>query len=103
MLGDLDPGLGIVHRQPGAPLEVSNERGAELRIAGQSRVVGGEAHKRGKPEPLLGRDPEAAVVSEHVLVAAEVVGVAARSTEDLAPPDGDVVAMLLAHAAGKEG
>src|SRR5262249_49646013 len=38
----------------------------------------------------------------HPLVAAEFLAVGGRSTEDLAPPGGDIAAMVRVYAAGKE-
>jgi hypothetical protein len=38
----------------------------------------------------------------HPLVAAESVGVTRRTTEDLAPPDRNMAAVVLMHATGKE-
>ena len=51
---------------------------------------------------LLGCDREIAVVGNHIFVAAELSGVATRAAEDLSPPGGDVVAMLLRDTAGEE-
>ena len=95
-------GLGVVHRDPRSPLDVGDERGPELGIVGQPRVVGGEAEQRGEAKPLLGRDLEVAMLGDHVLVTALLLGVARRSAEHLAPPQRDVRAMLLAHAARKQ-
>ena len=88
--------LGVVLGDPGPPLEVADQRGPELGIAGQPGVVGREAHQRGEAEPLLGGDPEPAVVREHRLVPAELVGVRRGTAEDLDPPGGDVGTVLLA-------
>jgi hypothetical protein len=51
---------------------------------------------------LLGRDRETAMLAEHALVAAEVLGVPRRASEHLRPPRDDVHAMLLAHPAREE-
>ena len=70
--------------------------------AGQPGVVRGQAHRRGEPVPLLGRDRQVAVVGQHRFVAAELVGVDRRPAEHLGPPGGDVVAVLLGDPAGEE-
>ena len=69
VLCDLGSRLGVVHRQPRSPLDVSHKRRAELGIIGQTGVVGGEAQQRGEAKPLLGRDRNLAVLGEHALVA----------------------------------
>ena len=48
VLDDGGAGLRVLHGQPGAPLEVADEGGAELRVGRQLRVVGGEAHQRSR-------------------------------------------------------
>ncbi len=63
--------LRVVLRQPGAPLEVADQRGPELRVVRQRGVVGGQAHQRREPEPLLGGDPQVPVMGEHPFVPAE--------------------------------
>ena len=78
VLDHLGAGLGVLQRQAGAPLEVADQRRAELRVGRQVGVVGRQAHRRREPVPLLGGDPEVAVVREHPLVAAELVGVGGR-------------------------
>ncbi|HEY8523372.1 MAG TPA: hypothetical protein VIL48_00315 [Acidimicrobiales bacterium] len=99
MLDDLGAGLGVGEGDAGAPLKVGDERRAELGVVGQAGVVGRPAHQRGEPESLLGRDAQVAVLAEHALVPAEVVGVAGGSAEHLAPPRGHVRPVLAAHAA----
>src|SRR5215204_3089585 len=83
-LGDFGSWLGIVHREPTAPLGVRDERRAELRIVREARVVGGEAHQRHEAMPLLGLDREPSMVGEHILVAAQLIGVASGAPP--APP-----------------
>jgi hypothetical protein len=58
-------------------------------------VVGREAHQGREAEALLGGDPEAAMLADHPLVAAELLRVVVRAAEHLAPPGGHVTAMLL--------
>ncbi len=103
LLDDFGARLRVVHREPGAPFEVADERGPELGIAGQVGVVGGEAHQGGKPEPLLGGDGEVEVVGQHGVVPTARFGVGRGAAEDLAPPFGHMLAVFLAHAAGKQG
>ena len=89
-------------RKAGPPLEVGNERGAELWVIRELSVVGGETHQRREAEPLLGRDREVVMLGEHPLVAAELVGVARRTSEDLTPPGDHVQSVLLGHSARKQ-
>ena len=97
MLEDLGVRLGVVHREPGSPLGVGDERRPELGVFGEAGIVGGEAEQRDESMPLLGRDREAAMVSEHFLVAAQVLRVAGGAAQHLRPPDADVRSVLLAH------
>jgi len=91
-----------VHGQPGAPFQVADQRGAELRVGGQVRVVSGQAHQRGEPESLVGGDAHVAVVGEHGRVAAEPLGVPGRAAEHLAPPGGDVLAVGRTYTTGEQ-
>jgi hypothetical protein len=102
LLGNIRAGLRIVHGQAGAPLQVTDERRAELGVARQFGVVGCQAHQRRESETLLGSDLEVAVMREHRGIAAEPAGVVGGAAEHLAPPGRDVLAVLLADAAGKE-
>src|SRR5215218_5645639 len=97
VLEDLGARLGVVNREPRSPLDVCDQRRAELGIVWQAGVVGGEAEQRREPKSLLGRDREPAVVGEHALVATELLGVARGTAEHLRPPGGDVRAVVLAH------
>jgi hypothetical protein len=99
---EFSPRLGVMHRESRPPLEVADERSAELRILRKTGVVGRQAHQRGETVALLGCDREVAVVGDHVFVAAELGGVATRPAEDFSPPGGYVVAMLLRDAAREE-
>ena len=56
MLEDLGVRLRVVHRKPGSPLGVSDDRRAELWVVGKAGLVGGKAEKRDEAMPLLGRD-----------------------------------------------
>jgi hypothetical protein len=91
-----------MHGQPGPPLEIGNQRGAELGVVGQAGVVGGCTHERREAKPVLGRNTETAVLGQHVLVAAKLFGVPSWPAKDLAPPSDHVVAMLGADSARKE-
>src|SRR5512132_1886026 len=51
--------------------------------------------------PLLARDREPPMTGDHILVAAQLIGVASWASEHLRPPGGDVRAVLLAHPARK--
>jgi ribosomal protein S18 acetylase RimI-like enzyme len=86
--GDGGTRLRVLHGQPGSPLGVADDRGAELRICRQAGVVGGAAEQGDEAQALLGGDVEADVPAEHVLVAAALVGVLAGPAHDLAPPSG---------------
>jgi len=70
---DVHTGLRVVLRQSRAPLEIGDERRAELRVVGQLGVVGREAHQRREAKALIRRDREVAVLCDHLLVAAELV------------------------------
>jgi hypothetical protein len=87
---------------PGAPLEVADQGGAELGVGGQSGVVGGLTHRGGEPQALLPGDRQTTVVRQHPVVAAQPVGVVARTAEHLAPPQGDVPPMLPADPTWEE-
>ena len=103
MLEDLGVPLGVVHRKAGSPLGVGDERRAELGVVRKAGVVGREAEQRDEAMPLLGRNRKAAMVHEHLLVAAKVLRVAGGAAQYLRPPDADVRSVLLAHPAGKVG
>ena len=102
LLGNIRAGLRIVHGQAGAPLQITDECRAELGVGRQFGVVSCQAHQRCESEALLGSDVEVAVMREHCGIAAEPVGVVGGATEHLAPPGRDMLAVLLADAAGKE-
>src|SRR6476619_2597610 len=95
-------GAGVVQGEPRAPLDVGDERGPKLRVVRQPRVIGGQAHQRGKSEPLLVGDAQPAVFAEHPLVATELDCVGRRPAEHLAPPCRDVVAVLLPYPSGEQ-
>ena len=97
MLHDGGVGLAVGDGEAGTPFEVGDEGGAEAGIGGQSDVVGGVDHA-GHPSPSLSLgEGEVAVLGEHVLVAAEFIGVGGRSAEGLGQPGGDVAGMLRIH------
>ena len=84
--------LRVRHRQARAPLDVGHEGGAELRVARQPGVVGGVADQlHPAPAHRLG-EREAAVLREHVRIAAALLRVARRPAEHLAEPDRHVAA-----------
>ena len=91
MLDYIGAGLGVVHRESSPPFKVGDERGAKLGIVRQAGVVGGEAHQRSETETLFRRDPQAAMLGEHPVVATELLRVARRTTEHLTPPGDHVV------------
>ena len=91
-----------MERDPGSPFYVGDEGGAKLGVVRERRVVGREAEQRRETEPLLRGDPKPAVVSEHVLVSAQLLAVAGWAAEDFAPPGGHMCPMLLVHAAREE-
>ena len=50
VLGNVRARLRVVHREARPPLQVRQERRAELRVLGEAGVVGGQAHQRNEPE-----------------------------------------------------
>jgi hypothetical protein len=56
------------------PIQLAEQRGAELRVAGQTGVIGGQASQRGEPELLTGGDARGTVTGEHGRVTAESAG-----------------------------
>ena len=91
-----------MHGEASAPLDVSHEGGAELRVVGQSGVVSRQAHQRGEAKPLLGRDVQPAVVSEHGVVPAELLGVCRGAAEHFHPPGRHVSSVRLRDTAREQ-
>jgi len=102
MLEDLGVGLRVGECQARAPFDIGDEGGPELGVVRKPSVVGCEAQQRGEAKALIRCDPEPAVVAQHALVSAQLLGVPGRAAEHLAPPGSDVRAVLLADAAGEE-
>jgi hypothetical protein len=92
--------LCIASRDPHSAYATSAERnsGSSGRPASSAARLSSEA----EPKPLLGRDRKPAVVREHALIAAELLGVAHGTAEHLRPPGGDVRTVVLAHPVGEE-
>jgi hypothetical protein len=89
---------GVLHRQPGAPLQVGDERGTELGIVRQRHLVR-RIHDQVQPAPalFLGDGP-AEVLGQHELVAAPLGGVGGRPAEDLTQPQRHVAGVTGIHA-----
>ena len=86
-----------------SPFGKCDECRTKLGIVRHAGIVGGEAHQRREPEPLLVGDPEPQMLVQHPLIAAELFGVCGRSAEHLAPPGGDIASMVRVYAAREEG
>src|SRR5262249_42956705 len=99
---DLGVWLGVSKRDARSPFEVRDQCRTKLGIVRHAGVVGGDTHQRCEAEPLLVSDSEIEMLVQHPLVAAEFLAVGGRSTEDLAPPGGDIMAMVRVYTAGKE-
>ena len=91
--------LAVYHGDAGAPLEVGDERGAKVGVGGQPDLVGGGDHPSHPALPLLLGELTVAVLGEHVLVAAVVVGIELRSAEGLGEPRRDVLGVVGIHPA----
>jgi LysR substrate binding domain len=65
--------LGVLHRQPGTPLQVPDERRSELRVAGQTDVVGGPAQQLIRLEPLQLAVSEGHKLSDRTAVALDTL------------------------------
>jgi hypothetical protein len=94
VLGNRRAKLRIVLREPRAPFGVSDDRGTELRVGGQPRLVSGLREQGDETQSLLGCDREPDVLVEHVLIPAVRFGVFGWAAHHLAPPCRRVGAML---------
>ena len=102
MLEDLGARLRIGERKARAPFDVGDEGGAKLRVVRKPCIVGGETQQRREAEALIRGDPECAVVAQHALVPTELLRVPRGTAKHLAPPGGDVLAMLFTDPTGEE-
>jgi hypothetical protein len=87
----LSSGLGVQHRQAGAPLEIPDEGSPELGIRWEAAVVRRSRHERCEPKSVFRCDAEVAMVIEHRLIAPMLIGVDTWAAEHLRPPVDDVL------------
>src|SRR4051794_1189192 len=90
-------GLRVGQREPGAPLDVGQERRAELGVGRELGVAGRERNQGQPAEALLLGDREVIVLVQHVRVATVALGVVGRPAEDLGQPRGHVLGVVLRH------
>ena len=93
---------GVDDGEARAPLEVSDEGGAELGVGGEVEFVGGFEEETDPVLALLFGDAFAEVVTDHGGVSAVMGGVAGGATEDFGDEGGYVLEVLLGHV-GEEG
>lgn len=94
-------GLGVLHRDPRAPLDVGGKSGPKFGVGRQPGFIGGLAEQAHPPRPLGLGQRLADVFRHHVRVAAVLLGVRLRAAEGLTQPGRDALGMIGGHI-GKE-
>jgi hypothetical protein len=90
-------GLGVLNRQPGAPLDVGGERGAEFCVVRQPGVVRRPEQESNPAAPLPFGQPLPEVLGDHPRVPAVLLAVRLRAAEHLAEPFGHPLGVVGRH------
>src|SRR5262249_19032163 len=94
---DRRAGLRVDDRETPAPLEVTHERGAKLRIVGKPELVGRVEKERDPLAPLLLREMAIEMAANHVRVAAVRSRILGGAAQHFREERRDVLWMVRAH------